>query len=39
MIEQANLSQFSKIMEIYAQARTFMAQTGRYLISRIEAHA
>ena len=28
MIEQANLSQFSKIMEIYAQARTFMAQTG-----------
>ena len=28
MIEQANLSQFSRIMDIYEQARAFMAQTG-----------
>ena len=28
MIQKANLSQFSKIMGIYAQARYFMSQTG-----------
>lgn len=28
MIQKANLSQFSKIMGIYAQARCFMAKTG-----------
>ena len=28
MIQKANLSQFSKIMRSYAQARCFMAQTG-----------
>ena len=28
MIQKANLSQLPQIMEIYAQARTFMAQTG-----------
>lgn len=28
MIQKANLSQFSRIMEIYEKARCFMAQTG-----------
>lgn len=28
MIQKANLSQLPQIMEIYAQARTFMTQTG-----------